>query len=88
MKDVYVEEISRAFITDGVVCLVGQVRRDESDPLGPSAPEEVVRLRIPIARYQRFVSNARDFLVQAMKDGWFGESGRKAAEALPKEESK
>lgn len=84
MKDVYIEEISRAFVENGIVCLVGSVNTDAG---GKDVPkEETVRIRIPIAKYQKLTSSVREVLLKAMTDGWFGEAGKKAAETLGKED--
>lgn len=79
MKDVYMEKVSKASIGDGVVTIVcGTV---EVGPVG-DVTDETIRLRIPLTRFQSVAKSFRDVLIGAMKDGWYGDEGRKAAEDM------
>ena len=79
MMDVYLEKVSRASVGDGVVTIVcGTV---ETGPAG-DVTDETVRLRVPLARFQSVAKSFRDVLVGAMKDGWYGDDGRKAAKSM------
>lgn len=76
MKDIYLEKIMNASVSDGIVTVVcGVTGNDDAD-------EETVRIRIPLSRFQRFSATMRDILIGAMNDGWFGEEGKKAVDEM------
>lgn len=80
MKDIYIENISAVSVRSGVVTVSCGVGSDE-------AGEETVRLRIPLSRYQTFAGRIREGLLGAMRDGWFGEDGVKAAAGIDGKEA-
>lgn len=75
MDDIYLDTITGAEIINGVVTItVGSVTRDGVD--------NKRRLRIPLQNYQEFVGGLRTALISFMKQGYYGEEGKQAAERL------
>lgn len=95
MQDIYLENVMDASVENGIVtirCGVEDVL-GEGLPFGDGRKENTkgiptVRIRIPILFYQKFAMRMRDILIQAMKDGWYGEKGQEAAKEIGKEAAK
>ena len=80
MQDVYFDTVLGAELIDGVATVTVGVTTSKGK-------EPTLRLRIPLMAFQYFTGNIRKTMLQFMKQGYYGEEGKKALEAIETKET-
>lgn len=80
MQDIYFDTVFGAELVDGVATITAGVTTSQGK-------EKTVRLRIPLMAFQYFTGSIRQTMVQFMKQGYYGEDGIKAVQALEDKET-
>ena len=81
-QDIYVDRVTDSIAINNLVRVGLGVIEPSEDEDAPEKIEETVRLRIPIADFQYFVSDLREALLELMRQGYYGEEGKKYVEQM------